>query len=264
MERKSSLKHLKHIAMILSVLLLMISAFSMASAESETSCEASDFPGSLEGYDESIAANQLSREGAIEAYPFYDVNGDPYDLSNRRWRVLFEDGSYERFIVTETGELSLIDKAVPQEPENQKASPYLIDFDKVKSEFDALGEVSNVRVVFDFSIYANLVFGTVNGKEYIVPFFVRPEWFESYENGKAYPAENIVSLINTTVKSGLEAAKKAGTPLYGGGGVSDRGFFSTQTGKVTLFVVIVAAAIILVVTGVITFNKMHHSKNKSF
>ena len=246
MKRHKYTEYIYPFISLVSALVILMGTLSIASADDTTSYDSSGFISCVEGYDESIETAQLSREGVIQSYPYYSVNGDPYNTSQPEWRTIFSDAGVERYRVSDDGSLELHVKGGPDDADEKNVSPYLIDFNKTKSEFDALGEVSDVRIVFDFSISANLVFGTVNGKEYIVPFFIRPEWYEKYENGKAYPAEEIISLINETVQAGKEASQKAGMPVSGGGGIPDQNSFNTLVRKGIWPVAIVITAIVLV------------------
>lgn len=232
---------------------IFLPMYSRADSSDKTmSRDSSGFVTCVEGYNEAIAKEQLSKEGAIQTYPYYETNGDIRSTSNPRWKTIFEDGQLKRYIVTESGKLEILAEGGPEEPQE---SPYLIDFDKTNAEFEVLGEVSDVRIVFDFSIFANLVFGTVDGKEYVVPFFVHPEWY-TYENGKAYPSEELISLIEETIESGKKASEKAGQPVFGGGGISQesglKSFFANNKlipiGAVVVILVLIGGGIVVILT----------------
>ena len=242
-------KNLTVITVLFFACSLLLPSYSKADSDKTMSFDSTGFVTCLDGYDEAITIDQLSKDGAIQTYPYYETNGDVRSLSNPRWKTIYEGGQLKRYIVTEPGKLQILAEGGPEEPHD---SPYLIDFDKARTEFEALGEVSDVRIVFDFSIWANLIFGTVSGKEYVVPFFLHPEWY-TFENGKAYPSEEIISLIEETIKSGKQASEKAGRPVLGGGGIAQESglmpFFTNNKwvpiGATILILVIISAVLIL-------------------
>ena len=235
---------IKYLFAIASAVTLMVSMCVMASAEETKNFDSTGFVSCVEGYDDLTATWQLYQEGAIQTFPYYETNGDVRDTSNKRWRTVFNDGRYNRYSVNKNDTLSLIDSL--DDPDSDFR--YAIDFDQVKSSFDSLGEVTNVRIVYDFSLCAHLVFGTVNGKEYIVPFFTRPDLYP-LNNGTAYSSEEVISLIEPQTTS---ASEKFGGQNFEETDISFISF--TELGILPL-VIIFGIILVVVVILIIRMNK---------
>lgn len=185
--------YIKRLVILYTVLALTISAFVPAFAAEESSPqESSGFLTRVKGYDESVEKELLSHEDAVQAYPYYDT-----DFSKMKWMVVLSNKKYVDTYV-------LIGKAGLGSHERvwRSESDLSIDFDKAESEFASLGDVSDVYIESSSYIKANLVFGTVNGKEYVVPFTysLNGGWDQFYETGTIYPAEEIRSLVEQRKK----------------------------------------------------------------